>query len=142
MESDWEFKALETLPELKDQMNNNRLGPAGLWIELHNALTLAYDADPVDDNLIGRIYDYASWCFRQPETNDAETDLSSATAVGLIENLPLNYAVASDLYRWLSVESFEGFENLLRCHLSEEDYQKFRVDFLEKKQNYSVPSRR
>jgi hypothetical protein len=26
MESDWEFKALETFPELKDQINNNRLG--------------------------------------------------------------------------------------------------------------------
>jgi hypothetical protein len=53
---------------------------------------------------------------------------SSAAAVGLIENIPLDQAVSQGLYRWLSMEAFEGFEKLFKYHLSEEEYGKFHSD--------------
>ena len=138
---DWQAKALECFPELEYAINRNQGGPLGLWADLHYALTTAYENRPVNDDLIGRIYDYAAWCFRQPKAEAAETDLSSAAAVGLIESLPLDHAVSEDLYRWLSMETFEGCENLLRYHLSDDEYQKFRDDFVRKKKDYSGPSR-
>ena len=138
---DWQAKALEHFPELRDEINRNQNGPLGLWDDLYDALSTAYERKPVNDDLIARIYDYAAWSFQQSDTGDVGTDLSNAAAVGLIESLPLNAAVAEDLYRWLSIKTFEGFERLFRYHLSDEEYGNLHADFLAKKKDFSGPSR-
>jgi hypothetical protein len=102
---DWRAKALESFPALEYEINRNQGGPAGPWNDPHYALT-TYENHPLNEDLIGGIYDYAAWCFRQPETADSET-LSRAIVVGLIESLPVDQAVSEDLYRWLSIETFE-----------------------------------
>jgi ATP phosphoribosyltransferase regulatory subunit HisZ len=65
-------------------------------------------------------------------TSDLETDLSNAVAVSFIENIPLNKNVSNDMHRWMSRESFEGFEQLFRYHLSDEEYRQFEKDFLKR----------
>jgi len=137
----WQEKALELFPELADVINNNQFGPVGLWIDLYDALVQAYEMQPVNEGLIGRIYDFAAWCFNQPQTLQIGTDLSGAIATGLIESIPLDKRVSDDLYRWLSVETFSGCESLFRYHLSDEDYRKFSEEFMHKKKSYSGPSR-
>jgi hypothetical protein len=134
---EWRSKALTSFPELRHEITRNQGGPLGLWSDLHLALAAAYQATPINGDLIQRIYDYAAWCFRQPETGDADTDLSSAAAVGFIESLPLDQRVSDDLYRWLSVEAFEGCESLFRHHLSEEEYRRLHSDFIRKKKGYT-----
>jgi len=140
---DWLTKALECFPELQDVtfQNHHNDNPHALWIDLFYLLTRAYEEPTSNDDLIGRIYDYAAWCFEQPQLDDAETDLSSATAVGLIEDIPLDRKVSDDLYRWMSAESFEGFESLFRYHLADEAYRTFRDEFMRKKKSHSGPSR-
>ena len=136
----WQTKALEYFPELRETIEDQLgrgIGIMGLWIELHTSLLAAYDAEPVDDEQIGRIYRYAAWCFSQPQIGTADTDPSSAAAVGLIEDLPLTQRVADDLHRWMSLESFEGCENLFRYHLDDEQYQKFAADFKRKKNSFT-----
>jgi hypothetical protein len=76
---DWRSKALTNFPELEFEITRNQGGPIGLWTDLRLSLVGAYQA----------IYDFAAWCFRQPETGEVETDLSNAAAVGFIESLPL-----------------------------------------------------
>jgi hypothetical protein len=139
---DWLSKALDMFPELAEDFERSDVSPGSFWIELDTALHFAYEEEPSNDDLIGRIYDYAAWCFAQPQTDDVETDLASATAVGFIENIPLHLKVSRDLYRWMSVESFLGFENLFRYHLDTEDaYRKFHDGFMEKKKGYFGLSR-
>lgn len=113
----------------------------GLWIELYQTLLRVYEEQPVDDERIGRIYDYAAWCFEQPGTGSAETDPSSAVAVSLVENIPLDKTISEDLYRWISVDSFNGFEPLFRYHLADAQYQRFAASFHEKKKHFDGPSR-
>jgi hypothetical protein len=137
----WLSKAVDTFPELADQFERADLHPMSFWIELRLALDKAYQCNPINEDLIGRIYGYASWCFDQPETDSAETDLGTAVVVCLIEHLPETQAVAADLYRWMSTETFEGFESVFRYHFSEEQYLTFRDDFMRKKRTYSGPSR-
>src|SRR6266566_4462637 len=86
----WHTKALESFPRLEEVINRNEGGPLGLWGELYLALIKAYEEHPINEDLIGKIYDYAAWCFSQPQTDDVGTDLSSAAAVGLIESIPLD----------------------------------------------------
>jgi hypothetical protein len=148
----WRAKALEYLPELKETIRE-QLGPSALWTEIFSTLEGCYERQPFNDDLIGRIYDFAGWCLIQPQTPDARptttlelleqaaSDVPSAAAVGLIESIPLSAAISQDLHRWLSVDSFEGFENLLRYHLSPDQYAKFRSDFLQKKSEFNGPSR-
>ena len=79
--------------------------------------------------------DYASWCIQQPDTRDEATDPSSAVAVSFIEDIPLNQRISDDLHRGVSAKSFEGFENLFRYHLDDDEYQKFAADFHRKKKD-------
>jgi hypothetical protein len=141
---DWLSKALDSFPELQSVLfeGHDFDNPISLWIDLFSLLHSAYEEVPTNDDLIARIYDYAAWCFDQPQTNDRKTDICGATAFGLIEDIPLDRKVSEDLYRWMSVESFLGFESLFRYHLDTEDaYRKFRDEFLEKKKSYSGSSR-
>ena len=140
---DWLTKARELFPELQGWIFQGHFynSPGDIWIDLFSLLSSAYETHPLNDDLIGRIYDYAAWCFAQSQTVDIETDLSSATAVGLIEDIPLDPKISQDLYRWMSVESFQGFESLFRYHLGEEEYRALLDDFLWKKKTYSGPSR-
>jgi len=133
----WLAKALECFPELEEEINRSQGGPLGLWGNLYDELEKAYEAQPINEDLIARIYGYAAWCFRQPETGEIETDLSDAAAVGLVESIPLNKRVSDDLYRWMSQETFDGFENLFRYHLSDQEYARFSLDFSGKRKNYS-----
>lgn len=135
---DWQVEALKRFPELRERINENQLGPLVLWDDLYLALEKAYEEEPFDEDLIQRIYDYAFWCFQQPET---EMDLSSATALGLIESLPLSRRAMDDLHRWMSIETFEGCEALFRYHMSEDEYAKFRTEFLRRKREHIGPSR-
>ena len=109
---DWLSKAVDTFPELAEQLEPAEIDPMAFWIELRLALDKAYQCAPINEDLIGRIYGYASWCFDQPETSSADTDLGTAVVVCFIEHLPETHAVAADLYRWMSVETFEGFESV------------------------------
>jgi hypothetical protein len=137
---EWQSQALQTFPELQDQINRTPGGIHGLWADIFSSMVAAYRATPVNDGFIRRVYEYAAWCVRQPQTTDAETDLSSATAVGFLENLPLDQRVFGDLHRWLSVETFEGCKTLFRYHLSEEEYSKLHGDFIRKKKGVTEPS--
>jgi hypothetical protein len=79
---EWLSRGLKQFPELQDEINRNQNGTLGLWVVLYGALANAYEGRPVNDELIGRIYDYAAWCFQQSDTGDIQSDLSNATAVG------------------------------------------------------------
>jgi hypothetical protein len=137
---DWRAKALQYFPDLQE-MIQNQTTPMGLWIDLSFVLEATYEEQPINEERIRSVYDYAAWCFAQPQTKDVETDLSSAAAVCFVENIPLNHFTSEDLHRWMSVESFEGFENLFRYHLSAAEFQKFSDDFRRKRKQFGGESR-
>lgn len=138
--ADWQSKAFKDFPELQHEITRNQGALLGLWTDLYVALIEAYRETPINEDLIRRVYVYAGWCFRQPATGEPEDDLASETAVGFIENLPLDPRVSADLYRWMSLETFEGCKSLFRYHLSEEDYSRWHSDFVSKKEQFTAPS--
>ena len=137
---EWRARALEYLPEFRSLIEE-QTGPTDLWIELSHQLVKEYDRQPIDEERIGRVYDYAAWCAVEPDTGDPERDPSRAVAVGFLEDLPLNRRVADDLHRWISAEAFAGCEALFRCALSEQEYQRFAANFRRKRKQFSGPAR-
>jgi hypothetical protein len=132
---DWRAKALELFPDLRDLIETQP-NPMSLWIELSLAIETVYAEKPLNDERVGKFYDYAAWCLKQPRAENAETDLSTAVAVCFIEHIPLHQSISDDLYRWMSAGSFHGFENLFRYHFSDEEFKKFSVEFHAKKKNF------
>jgi hypothetical protein len=125
--------AMKTFPDLQGKIEEAS-GPIALWIDLNNELVSAYDQQTPDDERIRKIYAYADWCIDQPQSDDPSLDdVSSAAAVGLIEDIPMDERISNDLHRWMSAETFEGYENLFRYHLSEEQFQRFSQEFLRKR---------
>ncbi len=132
----WRDKACEYFPELRDLIKEQTV-PMDLWIELYYKLVRAYDKQPLDEQWIGRLYEYAAWCLAQPDTGDAKTDPSSAAAFAFIEDLPRDQRIADDMYRWVSLETFDACEPLLRHSLSDESYKKLAANFRRKKKEFS-----
>jgi hypothetical protein len=59
-----------------------------LWIELYNVFIAAYD-EPLDQARIGKVYEYAGWCFAQAATGDVDTDPSMLRQWLLLKTYPL-----------------------------------------------------
>ena len=139
----WLTKAIECLPELEDLITEPRriTVATSLWTEIYLKLIDAYEVVPLNEDLIGRIFDYANWCLKQPPTSDLETDVSNAVAIAFIEDLPLDKRIIEDLHRWMSIESFKGFEHLFRYHLSDEGYRQFENEFLSSRRPTDPPPR-
>jgi hypothetical protein len=130
----WREKAAEFLPEFIEQITSAE-SPMALWIEISFELEKAYEAETANEDLVSRIYRYAFWCLDQPQTDSAESDLSTAVAVAFIENIPLNPKTAADLHNHLSIEEFDGFGPLFRYHLDENQFAAFRREFAARKNN-------
>ncbi len=103
-------------------------------------LVHAYDRDPIDEDRIRKIYEYASWCFNQPETGDKDTDPSSGVAVSFIEDIPLSQRITEDLHRWMSAETFNDCEPLFRYVLNEEEFQNLSASFHKRRKEFSTSS--
>jgi hypothetical protein len=141
---DWRTKAVEFFPGLPDfaeVLTGPYSGIHDLASDLYLPLLDSYDEQPVNDDRIRRNYEFAACCIDQPQSEDVETDLSRAVAVGFIESFPLDRRVTEDLHRWLSVETFRGFEALFRYHLSEKEFRELAHGFMRRKNEYSGPAR-
>lgn len=127
--STWRRIALETLPELRQTIERAD-SPMVLWIELHWALERAYCLQPPDDDRIARLYRYAEWSWDSPNA-----DARSAVACAFYEHIPQNGTIARDLSRWMTTERFRQLEEVFRYFLSEEQFQKFRTRFLDRREH-------
>jgi hypothetical protein len=76
-----------------------------LWIDLWFPFTEAHTT-PVDEELIGQIYDYASWCWTESRSYHSQT----AVACAFYEHLPLEPKVREQIAKWISVDLFEGLK--------------------------------
>jgi hypothetical protein len=86
-----------------------------LWIDLWFPFTEAHTT-PVDEELIGQIYDYASWCWTESRSYHSQT----AVACAFYEHLPLEPKVREQIAKWISVDLFEGLKEVFRYHLGEQ----------------------
>lgn len=136
----WRTKALQYFPDLQELIDHES-SPLSLWIELYQVLVNAYDQQPINEDRIGKVYDYAAWCLKQPETRNKETDPSNGVAVSFIEDIPLDQRISDDLYRWVSAETFDDCESLFRYVLNDEEFKRFAADFHRKRKQYGGPSR-
>jgi len=74
--------------------------------------------------LAKKIFDFAWCCVRSVDEN-----LSSSTAVGFYEDIPLMPNVKSRVIEFLTATQFDGFVELFKYHLDPIEHQKFLHEF-------------
>ncbi len=121
--SDWRRQAQEMLPELMDEISD-AVTPMQLWIEIGFAFDNAYN-EPRNEDLIRRIYSFASWCVKQPQIVDAQAqdDLFTCVVVCFYEDIPANKAARADMPRWFTKEEVQQNKEVFSYSISEGDYQ-------------------
>lgn len=133
--SAWRRVATEKLPQFAQLIDRSE-SVGMLWIDVWNKFEHAH-RDPVDEETIRRIYDFAWWAAASPDPA-----VSSATATEFFESLPTNNNVRAVLHRHMSREQFLGMVELFKYHLSPEDHRTFVDDFLRRRKQLDRAQRR
>ena len=127
--SAWRRVALETLPEYSSLIDDAE-SPMALWVELQTKFMFLSEGGNPDENLIGRVFKYARWCFRSGRTERFLSDAGTAAVCAFYEHLPTNQAIRNDLHRWLSREEFNELSGAFRYRLFEGQFSDFESRFL------------
>ena len=99
-----------------------------LWIDLWFPFTDAHSASG-DEELIGQIYDYASWSWTESRNYHTQTAVDCA----FYEHLPLEPEVRQQVAKWLSADLFEGLTDVFRYPLDKQ-LDEFVREFYEQKE--------
>src|SRR5947207_1342020 len=125
--SAWRRVAIEKIPRLRwliEQSDSVWV----LWVELWLCFVRAH-SDPIDEELIGQVYDYAAWsaASRDPNTR-------TAAVLRFYEHLPTKPQIRAQMAKWLSPAAFTGMGEVFRYHLcSDKAYREFVREFYEQR---------
>jgi hypothetical protein len=124
----WRRAAIEKIPRLRQLVDeSDRIGL--LWVELWHKFVRAH-SDPIDEELIGQIYDYAWW-----GANTPDPAMRDVAILSFYEDLPTDPKVREQMAKWLSAEVFSGMGEIFRYHLrSYVDYKEFVGEFYEQRE--------
>ena len=118
---EWKRKALESLPEIKDDILESD-NPMYLWIMIVLAFDEAYEK-PRNESFIKRVYDYEEWCSAQHEGETAEEHLPTCVVTVFWEHIPTNQAAREDMPRWFSLEDVLTYQHFFRYFLTDENFK-------------------
>jgi hypothetical protein len=118
---EWRSKAVENFPELREELNDTDeiFSPYALWWELLSLATEAHRA--TDDDLLRRIYGYASWSYEQGG------DLANAVAVSFYEHLLDERWMRPLTVPWLNARVVKDIRTLWSDHLSAEEMREVEL---------------
>lgn len=127
LDHEWGREAFNRFPELIDRFDNVE-SPYSLWIELRFAFEDAYK-EPLNEDLISRIYAYADWCCLQPEGITAENDLWTAVAVCFYEHIPESPEALADMPLWFTLADVQLMKETFSYMVGEEGFQRILLAY-------------
>ncbi len=125
----WRRRALALFPELRGEINPargsrfNRYNYYLLFFDLFAMFREALDAS--DERTLGRILDFAQWCFCQ---HRRAPDLNNAVCVAFYEHVfDVAHRDWPDVARWLSPSVIRACWTLWEARHDKDEFQKLRV---------------
>ncbi len=123
----WRREALARFPELHREIADAS-GTSMLWLKLWNSLFKpAYEEDPLDDETIARVYNYAHWCLTH-----RSIEVRTAVVICFYEDLLDNPEVSRDLPRHLTQTDFDMLGSAWE-YGTKRDFADLRKEFVENK---------
>jgi hypothetical protein len=116
----WRKAAIDHLPDLRDTIAHADTLMA-LWIDLRLAFEKAY-REPTNEDLIARIYTYATWCLGAPRHGDAGRDPTTAVTAAFYEHIPQSKAARDDMPRWFTPDQVAALRPVFSYHIGEKAF--------------------
>lgn len=123
--SAWRRAALGCLPSRHREAIERNEDVGMLWVDLWLAFTEAH-LEPVDEETIRGVYEFAGWCVGESHNDDIQT----TAALHFYEHLPTDKRVRERLPEHMTRQEFLGFTDVFKYHLSPEEHDEFVEDFL------------
>lgn len=115
--STWRRKAIECLPELRDEFEQPDATIYSVFTELMPALVEAHRQN--NKERLRLIYDFAAWCHGQKEK-----DLWNAAGVSFYEHLCDHDETRFAMVHWVDKIIYENVRGLLELRMQDEDLRK------------------
>ncbi|CAN5830849.1 hypothetical protein BH10BAC2_BH10BAC2_21690 [soil metagenome] len=115
--STWRRKAIDCLPELRNEFEDKEISIYTVFTELLPATVEAHKTNNTEQ--LKKCYDFAEWCFRQKEK-----DLWNAAGVSFYEHLGDYEETLHAMPRWIKPDIYIDVRVLLELRLSEKELQK------------------
>jgi hypothetical protein len=112
--SAWRQKAIDCLPELKQEFESPETSIYDVFIEMRTALVEFHKSD--NKERVRKIYDFAEWCFFQKSK-----DLWNAAGVSFYEHLGDYPETLKEMKRWVKPKIYADIRGLLELRLSLKD---------------------
>ena len=118
---EWRSRAVQNFPELREELNDTDeiFSPYALWWELLPLTAQAHRAN--DDDLLRRIYGYASWSFEQGG------EVANAVGVSFYEHLLDERWMRPLTLPWLNARVVKNIRPLWSDHLSAEEMREVEL---------------
>ena len=117
--SAWRRKALESFPQLQEDLNDGEFTVYQLYFELLPMVREAHEQG--DDDSLRRIYSFAQWCFSQEEK-----DLWNSAVVAFYEHLFDSRKHWEQVIPWLSPAVINGCWSLWEARLEGEELNEIK----------------
>jgi len=119
--SKWRREAAERLPELKRIIASRIVdNPMMLWIELNQEFERLSNTEPIQLELMKRIWNYCKWCMAHKSQ-----DVQTAAALGFAEHLLDSESRRKILPKIIGRSDFLSLRSLLEYHNSSDKVDVF-----------------
>lgn len=127
----WKKEVLKRFPELKSKYEADFKWdetPDEIWVDvLLDEFKRAHE-EPMNRDLIRRVYEYAMWSI-----SSRDDDIVSAAIVAFYEDIPGWPSVRKELPNYMSIDEFDGIQNLFKYGRTDAEFEEFVREFHEAK---------
>ncbi len=114
--SAWRRKAIECLPEFREEFEDPKTSIYDVFIEFRSALMEAHQAKNVERT--EKIYAFAEWCFTQKTK-----DLWNAAGVSFYEHLADSPEIVNELPQWIKPELYLEIRPLIEPRIEKDKFK-------------------
>ena len=118
----WRREALEQFPELAERAERWET-PYLLWFDLRDAFETEYRKPSRNEQLIRRIYEFAEWCVKQPQSSTAAGDLATCVSACFYEHIPQTAEALKEMPRWIPRSTVLQMKEIFTYHTGEGGFQ-------------------
>ena len=127
--SEWREEALKYLPQYEALIEE-----AGtisyFWIELWFEFRDAYQQNPINEQIIAGVYDFAAWCWHGSDFKGNHIEMITTVFGSFYEHLPADPVRRHDMARWLCLDEFEVLQyGPFRYYLNADEHKIMIAEF-------------
>ncbi len=125
----WRREALARFPELHREIADAP-GIYFVWMLLrHEMFRPAYEKDPPDLETAARVYEYAAWSLKHPNSH-----VRRAVELEFYQRLADEPRTRWDMPRWIPQETFDGLRSAWDFYMTRQGFTELRREFAKNKE--------